>query len=54
MAAVKGGQIYISSNATTTGATGYLTGSQYSSIELQYVGSGQFIPISHEGSFTAY
>jgi photosystem II stability/assembly factor-like uncharacterized protein len=54
VATVKGGQIYISSNTTTSGAAGYLTGSQYSSIELQYIGNGQFIPISHEGTFTAY
>ncbi len=46
--------VYISSEATTTpGATGYLTGSRLSAVELQHVGSGVFIPISYVGSIRA-
>ena len=36
------------------GATGYLAGSQFSSIELQYGGNGVFIPISYMGTFQSY
>jgi len=48
------GQVYLSSDATTVGATGYLMGSQYSSIELQYIGNGQFVPISYIGTFQPF
>ncbi len=37
---------------TTPGPTGYLSGAAYAAIELQYVGGGVFVPISHEGTIT--
>jgi Collagen triple helix repeat (20 copies)/Photosynthesis system II assembly factor YCF48 len=50
--------IYTSTILTNTvGAGGYLAGSQYDSIELQYLGSGKFLPVSFEllsGSFTIH
>jgi len=52
------GQIYTSSpsavSSSTSGTIGYLLGNQYSAIELQYLGNGQFIPVSHEGLIGAY
>jgi hypothetical protein len=49
------GYIYISSNAsTTTGTAGYLSGAQHTAIELEYVGNGIFLPLSHEGTIRAY
>ena len=54
-AAVYGGNIYISSqSSTTTGTAGYLIGSQHSAIELIYAGSNLFLPLSHEGTIRAY
>ena len=50
-AAAYGGNIYVSSqNSTTTGTAGYLSGAQQSVIELLYVGNGQFLPLSSEGT----
>jgi hypothetical protein len=50
-----GGQIYIYTfGYSTPGADGYLTGSQGCALELQYIGNGQWIPLSHEGSITAF
>lgn len=53
VAVVSNGQIYTSVlssvSSTTSSAAGYLLGSQNCAIELQYLGNGQFIPISHEG-----
>jgi hypothetical protein len=50
------GLIYKStSNVTTVGTSGYLSGSQYDAIELQYVGGGRFIVLTstnNSGSFT--
>ncbi|MGO8839119.1 MAG: WD40/YVTN/BNR-like repeat-containing protein [Limisphaerales bacterium] len=55
VAAVYGGNIYVSSqSSTTTGTAGYLAGPQHSAVELEYVGSGLFLPLSHEGSIRAY
>lgn len=60
-AAVNKGQIYVSpppqvSPATTTtpGTTGYLLGEQGSALELQYIGSSQFIPLSSAGRIEAF
>jgi hypothetical protein len=39
---------------TTPGVAGYLTGGQNSAIELQYIGNGQWLPLSHEGTISAY
>ena len=56
-----GGLIYASVPAvstfaasTTVGVTGYLTGLQRSAIELQYIGSGQFMPLSYVGTIGSY
>jgi hypothetical protein len=61
VAAVSPGQVYTSTpayplptSATTVGTGGYLVGSQGAALELQYVGNGQFIPLSHEGTIFAY
>lgn len=54
VAAINGGPIYTSTSATIVGTTGFLTGSQYSAIELQYVGGGQWMPISFTGDFTGH
>jgi hypothetical protein len=59
VAVENGGQIYTfdrsSLSATTTlGANGYLLGGQFTSIELQYIGNGQFLPISFTGPVFAY
>jgi hypothetical protein len=50
VAVVQGGQIYTSSSITTVGSAGYLIGGQFSAIELQYIGSGLFLPLSHSGT----
>jgi hypothetical protein len=39
---------------TTPGTAGYLTGGQNSAIELQYIGNGQFMPLSYVGTISAY
>jgi hypothetical protein len=54
-AVVYGGNIYVSSQAsTTTGTAGYLFGPQHSAIELIYAGNNLFLPLSHEGAIRAY
>src|SRR5882724_3137395 len=53
-ATVYGGGIYVSSqNSTTAGTAGYLIGGQHSAIELIYTGSGNFLPLNHEGTIRA-
>jgi len=42
--------IFGSKICTTTGVAGYLNGGPYSAVELQYLGNGLFLPISHEGT----
>ncbi|MGA2281254.1 MAG: hypothetical protein ABSG80_13220 [Verrucomicrobiota bacterium] len=55
VAAVYGGNIYVSSqSSTTTGTAGYLIGPQHSAIELIYAGNNLFLPLSHEGTIRAY
>ena len=53
-AAVNNGNIYYSSSSTlastTVGINGYLAGPQFSAVELQYLGNGQFMPISFSGT----
>ncbi len=39
---------------TTAGGAGYLVGGQFTSIELQYVGGGLFLPISRKGTIFGY
>jgi photosystem II stability/assembly factor-like uncharacterized protein len=54
-AVVYGGNIYVSSqSSTTTGTAGYLIGPQHSAIELIYTGNNLFLPLSHEGTIRAY
>lgn len=46
--------IYVSSQTSTTvGTAGQLIGSRLAAVELQYVGNGVFIPISHVGNIRA-
>jgi hypothetical protein len=46
--------IYISSQASTTaGTAGMLIGSRLSAVELQHVGNGVFVPITHTGTIRA-
>ena len=47
-------QQFVAKSATSTGTNGYLLGGSGSAVELQYMGAGQFLPISHEGNITAY
>ncbi len=54
VAAVSGGQIYTSAQNTTLGTEGYLTGGQFTSLELQYIGNGKFLPLSHEGTIVGH
>jgi predicted RNA-binding Zn ribbon-like protein len=58
LGAVGYGNIYISIPSsvpsTTPGTAGYLLGNQNSAIELLYVGSNRFIPLSHEGLIQAF
>jgi hypothetical protein len=55
VAVTSGTYIYLSSNASTTsGTAGYLSGAQHTAIELEYVGNGIFLPLSHEGTIRAY
>jgi hypothetical protein len=52
------GGIYVSQassqSTTTAGTTGYLIGGQGSAVELQYIGNGQFMPVSFAGNIWAY
>jgi hypothetical protein len=50
--AVNNGQIFNSIASTTIGTGGTLIGSQYAVLGLQYVGNGQWIPLTSIGSFT--
>lgn len=54
VAVVLNGKIYTSSGtfATSTGTDGYLRGRQFSSVELQYIGNGRFMALSHEGTIS--
>jgi photosystem II stability/assembly factor-like uncharacterized protein len=54
VAGVNGGQIYTSIATTTLGISGYLYGEQGAATELQYVGNGVWIPVSHEDPISAY
>ena len=63
VAAVTDGLIYTStdsgvtwtnSHGTVAGPGGFLTGGYLAAIELQYIGGGQFMILSHEGPFVAH
>jgi hypothetical protein len=49
VAGVYGGRIYTSAAWTTIGTVGGISGGQYDALELQYLGSGRFNVISHDG-----
>jgi hypothetical protein len=60
-AVVYGGQVYTSVPSvaypgvtTTPGNAGYLIGGQGAAIELQYIGNGQFLPLSYAGTILGY
>lgn len=56
IAGTDGDQIYTSRlpyGTTTAGTNGFLSGSQYTAVELQYIGANTFVPLSHEGSLGA-
>jgi hypothetical protein len=40
--------------STTVGPSGYLTGGQSAAVELQYIGNGQFRPLSYLGNISGY
>jgi hypothetical protein len=56
-ATIYGGGIYTSQtalqSASTTGTNGYISGPQGSAVELQYIGNGQFMPVSSAGTIWA-
>jgi hypothetical protein len=56
-ATIYGGGIYTSQTAlqstSTTGTNGYISGVQGSAVELQYIGNGQFMPVSSAGTIWA-
>jgi hypothetical protein len=39
--------------STTSGTNGFVSGGQGSAVELQYIGNGQFMPVSSSGTFWA-
>lgn len=51
------GGIYISQSSvqtiSTTVTSGYITGAQGSAVELQFIGNGQFMPVSSAGTIWA-
>lgn len=55
--AARGGNLYYASSAaqvsTTTGTNGFISGSQGSAVELQYIGSGKYMPVSSSGTIWA-
>ena len=56
VAAASDGNLWTSAQGATTtpGTAGFLVGGYLSALELQYIGSGQFLPLSHEGTIRAY
>lgn len=57
-ATVNGGQIWVSNaqsvRFTSGGTAGYLVGDEFSAVELQHIGNGIFMPLSHTGTIYAY
>jgi photosystem II stability/assembly factor-like uncharacterized protein len=49
-----GQNLWCSATATLSDGTGHLRGEHYATIELQYVGSGQFLPLSFTGKFNQH
>lgn len=58
VAVVNGGQIYTStgssSSVTTVGTAGDLIGMRFAAIELQFMGNGLWMPLSHEGTIVGH
>ncbi len=56
VAAPAASQLYVSSQATTTtpGTAGFLSGTRFSSVELQHIGGGVFMPIGFVGTIRAH
>jgi hypothetical protein len=54
VAADLSGGIWAIHTATTPGSAGYVVGGLNTTIELMYIGNGQFIPLSHQGAITCY
>lgn len=48
------GAIFGYETATTTGTTGYLSGGPNTAVELEYMGNGVFLPVSHEGTLVLH
>ncbi|HVM46426.1 MAG TPA: hypothetical protein VMU04_00290 [Candidatus Acidoferrum sp.] len=48
------GGVYVLKSTTTAGPAGYLSGGADSAVELEYVGGGQFLPLSHEGTLLVH
>ncbi|MGD1089017.1 MAG: hypothetical protein ABR955_09890 [Verrucomicrobiota bacterium] len=58
-ATIDGGGIYTAQSSsqittTTVGTNGYITGGQGTSVELQYIGNNQFMPVSSAGTIWAH
>jgi hypothetical protein len=57
-ATILGGIIYYSQTSlqttTTIGTNGYISGVQGSAVELQYIGNGEFMPVSSAGTIWAH
>ncbi|MBI2733623.1 MAG: hypothetical protein HYX44_10085 [Aquabacterium sp.] len=47
-----GTQLYTSTPSTAVGVNGFIGGSALDAITVQYIGNGQFMVLSHEGSLT--
>jgi len=54
VAASRDGDLVVARSSSSTGAAGYLTGRQYGSITLQYLGGGVFDVIACEGTISAH
>jgi photosystem II stability/assembly factor-like uncharacterized protein len=57
IAGAVGDNLYRTLNDRTTAGSGYLTGSQYDTVTLQYLGNDLFLPLSatsYSGDFTVY
>lgn len=54
VAVVVNGPIFTSTSDSTAGSAGDLLGEPNAAVELQYIGNGQFIPLSYIGTIIAY
>lgn len=54
LAVEHGGQIHKSTPFSTRGVTGGVRGGRYDALELQYLGDGVFMPLSHEGTLSVF